>query len=166
MWGDKSWTRSLQSSPFWNPGGVPWAWRSSSSSRTVLPRSNIGLVNKSTNLGKKNSKNRKKSLYFNKQNKKKEKNVTGKKCYPLSFPILGGCDLIRALQSSQFQNPGGVPWAWWSSSSRRPVLPRSNIGLVNKSKNFEEKNSKKSQYFKKLNKKKKKKCYQKKMLFS
>ena len=32
-----------------------------------------------------------------------------KKCYPLSFPILGGRDLTRALQSSPFQNPGGVP---------------------------------------------------------
>ena len=30
-----------------------------------------------------------------------------KKCYPLSFPILGGRDSTRALQSSPFQNPGG-----------------------------------------------------------
>ena len=26
------------------------------------------------------------------------------KCYPLSFPILGGCDSTKALQSSLFQN--------------------------------------------------------------
>ena len=32
-----------------------------------------------------------------------------KKCYPLSFTILGGHDLTRALQSSPFQNPGGNP---------------------------------------------------------
>ena len=33
-----------------------------------------------------------------------------KKCYPLSFPILGGRDSTRALQSSLFQNPeGGYP---------------------------------------------------------
>ena len=32
-----------------------------------------------------------------------------KKCYPLSFPILGGRDSTRALQSSPFKNPGGVP---------------------------------------------------------
>ena len=30
-----------------------------------------------------------------------------KKCYPLSFTILGGCDSNRAVQSSPFQNPGG-----------------------------------------------------------
>jgi hypothetical protein len=35
--------------------------------------------------------------------KKKEK------CYPLSFPILGGRDSTRALQSSLFQISGGVP---------------------------------------------------------
>ena len=32
-----------------------------------------------------------------------------KKCYPLSFPILGGRNSTRALQSTLFQNPGGVP---------------------------------------------------------
>ena len=32
-----------------------------------------------------------------------------KKCYPLSFPILRGRDSTRALQSTPFQNPGGVP---------------------------------------------------------
>ena len=31
-----------------------------------------------------------------------------KKCYPLSFPILGGRDSTRALQSTPFQNRGGV----------------------------------------------------------
>ena len=32
-----------------------------------------------------------------------------KKCYPLSFPILGGRNSTRALQSTPFQNPGGYP---------------------------------------------------------
>ena len=32
-----------------------------------------------------------------------------KKCYTLSFPILGGRNSTRALQSSTFQNPGGSP---------------------------------------------------------
>ena len=31
------------------------------------------------------------------------------KCYPLSFSILGGRDSTRALQSTPFQNTGGVP---------------------------------------------------------
>ena len=31
-----------------------------------------------------------------------------KKCYPLSFPILGGRDSTRALQCSPFQISGGV----------------------------------------------------------
>ena len=36
-----------------------------------------------------------------------------KKSYPLSFPILGGRDLTRALQSNPFQiSGGGVVWAW------------------------------------------------------
>ena len=34
-----------------------------------------------------------------------------KKCYPLSFSKLGGCDSTRALQSSLFLNPGSVAWA-------------------------------------------------------
>ena len=33
--------------------------------------------------------------------------LKNKKYYPLSFPILGGCNFTRALQSSPFQNPGG-----------------------------------------------------------
>ena len=33
----------------------------------------------------------------------------GKKCYPLSFPILGGHDSTRAFQSTLFQNPRGGP---------------------------------------------------------
>ena len=57
-----------------------------------------------------------------------------KKCYSLSFPIFGGCESTRALQSSPFQNPGGVAWAWQSRSSRSSssswtVLLISNIGL-------------------------------------
>ena len=31
------------------------------------------------------------------------------KCYPLSFSILGGRDLTRALQSTLFQISGGLP---------------------------------------------------------
>ena len=42
----------------------------------------------------------------------------------LSFQILGGRNLTRALQSSPFQNPGGVPWAW--RRSVQIVPPRKN----------------------------------------
>ena len=57
----------------------------------------------------KNVKNGQKS-----ENLKKSQKITffEKKCYPLSFPILGGRDSTRALQSTPFQNPGAV--------SRRP----------------------------------------------
>jgi hypothetical protein len=55
----------------------------------------------------------KKSLFFKKKKKFKKKKFAEKKeekkCYPLSFPILGGRDSTRALQSTPFQNPGGVP---------------------------------------------------------
>ena len=53
-----------------------------------------------------------------------------KKCYPLNFPIIGGCNSTRALQSSPFQNPpGGVPWAW---RRRRPEgILVSNLGWCN-----------------------------------
>ena len=43
------------------------------------------------------------SCYSQKKLRKKRR----KKCYPLSFPILGGRDSTRALQSIPFQNPGG-----------------------------------------------------------
>ena len=43
----------------------------------------------------------------------------GKKCYPLSLPILGGRDSTRALQSSPFQNPGGVVRAWRRTNEQR-----------------------------------------------
>ena len=43
----------------------------------------------------------------NSQKKKFFKKIN--KCYPLSFPILGGRYSTRALQSSPFQNPGGGP---------------------------------------------------------
>ena len=42
----------------------------------------------------------------------------------LSFPILGGRDLTRALQSTPFQNPGG----WWSERDERTEILVSNIG--------------------------------------
>ena len=41
-------------------------------------------------------------------------NCCQKKCSSLIFLILGGRDSTRALQSAQFQNLGGVPWAWQS----------------------------------------------------
>ena len=37
-----------------------------------------------------------------KKSKKKSKKVTFEKCYPLSFPILRGCNSTRALQSTRF----------------------------------------------------------------
>ena len=53
-----------------------------------------------------------------------------KKCYPLSFPIVGILSSTRALQTSPLQNTGGVAWAWHRRSSRsiRTVLLLSNIG--------------------------------------
>ena len=51
-----------------------------------------------------------------------------KKCFSLSFPILWR-NSTRALQSSPFQNPGGVAWAWRGRRrSSRTALPLSNIG--------------------------------------
>ena len=44
-----------------------------------------------------------------KKKKKLPKKRRRKKCYPLSFPILGGRNSTRALQSSSFQNPGSYP---------------------------------------------------------
>ena len=47
-------------------------------------------------------------MTFKKMKKKKmPKKKERKKCYPLSFPILGGSDLTRALQFTPFQTPGG-----------------------------------------------------------
>ena len=37
----------------------------------------------------------------------KKKIAERKKCYPFSFPILGGRNSTKALKSSPFQNPGG-----------------------------------------------------------
>ena len=50
-------------------------------------------------------KNLKNSLVFKKKMLKAKKNCQKrrKKCYPLSFPILGGSDSARALQPSPFQ---------------------------------------------------------------
>ena len=52
------------------------------------------------------SKNVKKPLYLKKTFLKKRKFFAEKKYYPLSFPILGGRDSTRALQSSPFQISG------------------------------------------------------------
>ena len=60
------------------------------------------MVRKSKNLKKSQ-----KSLIFTKK-KLKKNNDLQKKSYPLSFPILGGRDSTRALQSSPFQISGGV----------------------------------------------------------
>ena len=66
---------------------------------------------------------------------KKKKNLGRKKispkkrrknCYPLTFPILGGCDSTRALQSSPFPNPGGVVRAW----RRTKEILVSNFGYI------------------------------------
>ena len=71
----------------------------------------------SKNLNK--SKNLKKLLKISKNqffSKKSEtlKNIFlwQKKCYPLSFPILGIRDSTRALQSSPFKSLGGLVQAW------------------------------------------------------
>ena len=57
----------------------------------------------------KKSENLKKSLKITleKKNYEEEKIALKKQCYPLSFPILGGSDSTRALQSTPFQNQGG-----------------------------------------------------------
>ena len=57
----------------------------------------------------KNLEKSQKTLFF-REKKCEEKQIRReKKCFPLSFPILGGCDSTRALQFSLFQNPGGSP---------------------------------------------------------
>ena len=53
-----------------------------------------------------------KNNFFSKKKIEEKKICWKKKCYPLSFPILGGRDSTRALQSTPFQNPGGVVRAW------------------------------------------------------
>ena len=50
-----------------------------------------------------------------------------KKCYPLSFLILGGRNLTRALQSSPFQISGGVVRAWRRRTKKKEILA-SNFG--------------------------------------
>ena len=53
-----------------------------------------------------------------------------KKCYPLSFPMLGGSDSTRALQSAPFQNPGGVIRAWRTNEWRTKEILVSNFGFL------------------------------------
>ena len=70
-------------------------------------------------------------LYFNTFKKKK---CQKKNAFLLLFPILGGCDLTRALQSSLFQiSGGGVPWAWRTEDGRGRKRTEeifvSNLGL-------------------------------------
>ena len=59
-----------------------------------------------------------KSWKISKINNNKKKIFSKKKCYTLSFPILGGRNSTRALQSTPFKNPGGVPWAWRSPKDK------------------------------------------------
>ena len=64
-------------------------------------------------------------FFFKKSNIFEQKKICGekrrrKKCYPLSFPILGLRDSTRALQCTPSQNLGGrVPWAWRTEDGRR-----------------------------------------------
>ena len=53
-------------------------------------------------------------------------------CYPLSFPILEGHNLTRALQSTPFQNSGGIPWARrrMKSEVRRTEIFVSTFGFT------------------------------------
>ena len=64
-------------------------------------------------LRRKIPKNLKKSLFFQNisffQKKLFKYFCCLKKCYPLSFTLLGGCDLTRALQSSPFRIQKGLP---------------------------------------------------------
>ena len=68
-----------------------------------------------------------KITFFTQKNLRKKKFSWGEKCYPLSFAILGGRYLTRALQSSLFQNPGGVPWAWRRRIRTEEIIV-SNLG--------------------------------------
>ena len=52
-----------------------------------------------------------------------------KKCHPLSFPIFGGRDSTRALQSNLFQNPGGYPEPDGREGRTKEILG-SNIGFI------------------------------------
>ena len=70
-----------------------------------LKKKKSKMFKKSKNV-EKCSKNQK-ILKNLKKSKKKKKNCP-KKCYPSSFPILGGRNWTRALQSRPFKNPGGV----------------------------------------------------------
>ena len=54
-----------------------------------------------------NSKIIKKSLSLKKTFFEKNNFARKKRGYSLSFPLYGGCDSTRALQSTRFQNPGG-----------------------------------------------------------
>ena len=54
-----------------------------------------------------------------------------KKGYTRSFPILGIRDSTTALQSSQFQNPVGIVWVWWTKKSgKTKEILMSNIGFA------------------------------------
>ena len=50
------------------------------------------------------------------------KKTEEEKCYPVSFSILGGRNLTRALQSSPFQNPGEVAWAWQTHGQTNSIF--------------------------------------------
>ena len=79
-------------------------------------------------------------FFFKKSEKRKEEKKCWKKCYYLSFLILVGRNSTRDLQSTPFQNPGGVPQVWQSPKDegifvynfgcifRLGSFPRSKIG--------------------------------------
>ena len=76
----------------------------------------------------------KKIIFFSKKNKiLKQKKILQKKNV-IQYPILGGRDSTRALQSSFFQNPGGVPRAWRTKDERTDGRTKeilvSNLGYV------------------------------------
>ena len=112
----------------------------------LVSSGNLSNFEKNTKSPRKNSiKNSEKSKTYKKKSEKPRKSMIDcavirvtvpnwykclvqKKCYPLSFPILGGRDLIIALQSSPFQNPGGVAWAWRTEDGRTNEILLPNLG--------------------------------------
>ena len=62
------------------------------------------------------------NLFIFKNQRIKERKMN-KKCYTLSFPILGGCDLTGALQSSLFQISGGLVQAWRMTNKGQRISP-------------------------------------------
>ena len=89
------------------------------------------MVKKSENL----KKSQKITFFQKKKNcwkkKKKSPKKKEKKCYPLSFPILGWRNSTRALQSSTFQNPGGGPLSMTNKGRRKSLCLILDSSLFN-----------------------------------